>query len=67
LNAVIINIGKSQGVREGMSFIIYRENDQVGTMKIVLARDQVSAGLVENLQFNIVPKVGDKVAPENGQ
>jgi hypothetical protein len=66
LNAVIINIGKSQGVREGMSFLIYRGTDQIGTVKIVLARDQVSAGLVENLQFAVVPKVGDKVAPESG-
>jgi hypothetical protein len=66
LNAVIINIGKSQGVKEGMSFLIYRGTDQIGTVKIVLARDQVSAGLVENLQFAVVPKVGDKVAPESG-
>jgi hypothetical protein len=67
LNAVIVNIGKSQGVREGMSFLIYRDDQQVGTVKVVLARDQVSAALVESLQSNVVLKVGDKVTVENGQ
>jgi len=61
LNAVILNFGKVQGVKEGMPFLIYQNNVQVGTIKIVLARDLVSAGLVEGLKPNTILKVGDKV------
>ena len=62
LNAVVLNVGKAQGVKEGMPFFIYQNNAQVGMVKIVLARDLVSAGLVENLQPNVTLKVGDRVA-----
>lgn len=62
LNEVILNVGKEQGVKEGMSFLVYQNNTQVGTAKIVLARELVSAGLVENLQPNVTLKIGDKVA-----
>ena len=62
LNAVVLNVGKAQGVKEGMPFSIYQNNAQVATVKIVLARDLVSAGLVENLQPNVTLKVGDRVA-----
>jgi hypothetical protein len=67
LNAVVLNLGKSQGVKEGMLFFIYQNNAQVGTARIVLARDLVSAGLVENLRPNTVLKVGDRVAVNAGQ
>lgn len=65
LNAVILNVGKAQGVKEGMPFLVYQGNAQVGTVKIVLARDLVSAGLVENLQPNVTLKVGDRVAVDS--
>ncbi len=67
LNAVILNVGKSQGVQEGMPFLIYRDNVEVGTVKIVLARDLVSAALVESLKPNTVLKVGDRVAVNAAQ
>jgi hypothetical protein len=67
LNAVILNLGKSQGAKEGMPFVIYQDNVEVGTVKIVLARDQVSAAQVENLKPNTVLKVGDRAAVEGGQ
>ena len=60
LNAVILNLGKSQGVKEGMPFLIYQDNVEVGTVKIVLARDLVSAAQVESLKPNTVLKVGDR-------
>jgi hypothetical protein len=62
LNAVILNLGKSQGVKEGMPFLIYRDNVEVGTVKVVLARDLVSAAQVESLKPNTVLKVGDRAA-----
>jgi hypothetical protein len=64
LNAVVLNVGKAQGVKEGMPFLVYQNNAQVGRVKIVLARDLVSAGLVENLEPNVKLKVGDRVAVE---
>jgi hypothetical protein len=60
LNAVILNLGKNQGVKEGMPFLIYQDNVEVGTVKIVLARDLVSAAQVESLKPNTVLKVGDR-------
>jgi hypothetical protein len=62
LNAVVLNVGKAQGVKEGMPFFVYQNNAQVGRVKIVLARDLVSAALVESLQPNVTLKVGDRVA-----
>jgi len=60
LNAVILNLGKSQGIKEGMPFLLYQDNVEVGTAKVVLARDLVSAALVESLKPNTVLKVGDR-------
>ena len=67
LNAVIVNLGKSQGVNEGMIFLIYEDDIAVGTVKVVLARDLVSAAQVESLKPNVVPKVGDRAAVQGGQ
>jgi hypothetical protein len=67
LNAVILNLGKNQGVKEGMPFLIYQDNVEVGTVKVVLARDQVSAAQVESLKPNTVLKVGDRAAVGGGQ
>jgi hypothetical protein len=64
LNAVVLNVGKAQGVKEGMPFFVYQNNAQVGVVKIVLARELVSAALVESLQPNVTLKVGDRVAVE---
>jgi hypothetical protein len=67
LNAVILNLGKNQGVKEGMIFLIYQDNVQVGTVKVVLARDLVSAGQVESLKPDAVLKTGDRAAVEGAQ
>ena len=67
LNAVILNVGRSQGVKEGMPFIIYQGKAQVATVKIVLARELVSAALVESLKPNTVLKIGDRAAVDARQ
>jgi len=67
LNAVILNLGKTQGVKEGMLFLIYQDNLPIGTVKIVLARDLMSAAQVESLKPNAVLKVGDRAAVQGGQ
>jgi hypothetical protein len=60
INAVILNLGKSQGVREGMPFGIYQDDVKVATVKVVLARDLVSAAQIENLSPGAVLHVGDR-------
>jgi hypothetical protein len=64
LNAVVLNVGKAQGVKEGMPFVIYQHNAEVGRAKVVLARDLISAALVEDLHPNVTLKIGDRVAVE---
>ena len=64
LNAAVLNVGKAQGVKEGMSFLIYQHNTEVGRARVVLARDLISAALVEDLHPNVTLKVGDRVAVE---
>ena len=67
LNAVVINLGKSQGVKEGMPFLVYQDNVEIGTVKVVLARDLVSAAVVESVKPNAVLKVGDRAAVDARQ
>jgi hypothetical protein len=67
LNAVILNLGKTQGVKEGMPFLVYQDNVQVAEVKVILARDLISAAQVENLKPNTVLKIGDRVAVLGGQ
>ena len=64
LNAVILNLGKVQGVKEGMPFLIYQDNTEIGTVKIVLARELISAAMVESLKPNAVMKVGDRATAD---
>ncbi|MEJ0001370.1 MAG: hypothetical protein WDO13_20835 [Verrucomicrobiota bacterium] len=64
LNAVILNLGKSLGVKEGMAFRIYQDTLPVATVKIVLARDLVSAAQVETIKPNAVVRVGDRATVE---
>ncbi len=60
LNAVILNLGKSQGVKEGMPFGIFQDNVKVATVKVVLARDLICAAQIENLSPGAVLRVGDR-------
>jgi len=45
-----------------MLFLIYQDKVEVGTVKIVLARELVSAAQVESLKPNTVLRVGDRAA-----
>ncbi len=60
LNAVILNLGKSQGVKEGMPFAIFQDNVEVATVKVVLARDLVCAAQIEKLMPGAVLRIGDR-------
>ncbi len=66
LNVVILNVGKSVGVKEGMMFTLYQDTQQVGTVKVVLARDLVSAAMVQEIQPKVVLKIGDRAEVNAG-
>jgi hypothetical protein len=59
LNSVVLNVGRNQGVKEGMPFLIYEDTTEVGTVKVVLARDLVCAAQVESVRPNKLIRVGD--------
>jgi hypothetical protein len=60
LNAVILNLGKNQGVKEGMHFLIYQDKVEIGLVKVMLTRDLISSATVEGLKANAVIKMGDR-------
>jgi hypothetical protein len=67
LNAVVLNLGKGQGVKEGMPFLIYRDTEEIGTVKVVMARDLVSSAEIMSVKPNEVLKVGDRAAVDARQ
>ncbi len=67
LNGVILNVGKTQGVKDGMTFVLYQDSVQVGTVKVVMSRDLVCEADVETLQPKVVLKVGDRAEVSTGQ
>ncbi len=62
LRAVILNVGKAQGVVEGMPFIVSQHDVPVGVVKVIMVRSLVCEALVQNLQKNTVLQAGDRVA-----
>jgi hypothetical protein len=62
LNAVILNVGRSQGVKEGMPFGLYQDNIRVATVKVVLARDVVCAAQIETVSPGTVLRIGDRAS-----
>ena len=65
LNAVILNLGKNQGVKEGMIFSIFQDNAEIGTVKVMVARDLISSAAVEELKSGKELKVGDRVSVQS--
>ena len=64
LNAVVLNVGTTQGVKEGMPFLIIRGTDQLATVRVVLARELVSAALIEKIKPKTELKIGDRAQVE---
>lgn len=63
LKTVVINLGKSQGVKEGMPFWVIRNEKVIGRLMVVIVREQLSAALVDLSSVDKTNlKVGDRVA-----
>lgn len=60
--AIVLNLGRWQGAREGMPFRILRGDKVVGSCRLLEVRELISAGLPEELGEGIQIRVGDRVA-----
>lgn len=60
-NFVVIDIGESSGVKQGMTFGVHRKELQIASIKIIQTRSDVSAADIEYLQRDQQIKVGDIV------
>jgi len=65
-NAVILNVGKSQGVKEGMIFLLYRDGQKIGSVRVAMARDLICAATVLDPQPKVALKMGDKAQVDTG-
>jgi len=60
--ALVLNLGRAQGAREGMPFRILRGDKVVGSCRLFEVRELVSAGMTEQLYQGTELKVGDRAA-----
>jgi hypothetical protein len=60
--AVVLNLGSLQGAKEGMPFRILRNDQVIGSCRLIEVREMTSAGLPEQLAKDIRLEVGDRVA-----
>ena len=57
----VLNVGSRQGVRVGMPFTIYRQDQPVAQVVVVDVRKSISGVVVqESLSRNLTPAVGDR-------
>ena len=61
---ITISVGSADGVREGMVFVVHREEEYVGDMKVTLVDSGQSAGRPVGAAFQ--PRVGDQVTDAAG-
>ena len=64
---MILNVGKTQGVKEGMHFLIYQDDVEIGSVKVMLARDLISSAAVESLKSQAVIRMGDRAVVQAQQ
>lgn len=58
-NLVTIGVGSADGVKKDMVFVVHREGEYVGDLKITLVDPNQSAGQI--VRSSVVPKPGDDV------
>lgn len=60
LALVIINMGRQQGVRRGMPFVILRDDKLVGEVKVVDVRDEISGAVIARTERKEKILAGDR-------
>lgn len=63
-NIVTISVGSADGVQEDMVFVIHRDGDYVGDLRIDMVDPNRAAGRL--VRSNFTPRVGDGVTDANG-
>lgn len=59
---VVANLGNRQGVRVGMPFQVWRNNERVGEVRVVDVRDRIAGAVVQNLSTPTEKiRVGDRL------
>jgi hypothetical protein len=49
LSLVVVNLGRAHGVKIGMPFQVFRNNELISAIKIVDVRDKISGGVIQSL------------------
>ena len=62
LALVVVNVGKKQGVKTGMPFKVLRGDSEVGLVRVVNVRDEISGAVIQSLESDKNKiKVGDRL------
>lgn len=61
-NFVIINLGSNEGVKPGMIFRVYRDNKEIGEVKVVQIQENLSAADIKEARVSF--KTGDLAVVE---
>ena len=49
LSLVVVNLGRAHGVKIGMPFQVFRNNELISAIKIVDVREKISGGVIQSL------------------
>lgn len=58
---VVINLGRKDGVSEGMLFAVYRGEERVGKVKVIEVRKRLSAANIEQVAYGEIITVNDSI------
>lgn len=62
LSLVVANIGDRHGVKIGMPFQVWRDNQRIGEVQVVDVRERISGAIIQNLGSNAVKvQAGDRL------
>jgi len=62
LSTVAINVGEKHGAKIGMPFQVYRGNESIGTVRVIIVRERVSGAVIQSLKSDKNPvKAGDRL------
>ena len=65
LALIVTNVGRQQGVREGMPFKVYRGSEDIGTVRVVDVREKIAGAVIQDLRSATVRvKMGDRLKVE---
>jgi len=64
LALVVANVGRQQGVREGMPFRVFRGRDYIGIIRVVDVREKIAGAVIQDLRSTTRVQTGDRLRVE---